>query len=91
MKIKITAHIYYNKDVWDEKGKFEVFTYKFADCDYRTYVGEQEIEIEVPDGYDPRAQQIAVLQAKKKKVMAEYQKTVTEITERINNLQAIAA
>lgn len=91
MKIKITAHIYYNKDVWDEKGKFEVFTYKFDDCDYRTYVGEQEIEIEVPDGYDPRAQQVAALEAKKKKVMAEYQKTVTEITERINKLQAIAA
>ena len=91
MKIKITAHIYYNKDVWDEKGKFEVFTFKFDDCDYRTYVGLQEIEIEVPDGYDPRAQQVAALEAKKKKVMAEYQKTVTEITERINKLQAIAA
>ena len=49
----------------------------------------QEIEIEVPDDYDPRAQQIAALEAEMKRVMAEYQKTVTKITERINKLQAI--
>ena len=91
MKIKITAHIYYNKDVWDEKGRFEVFTFKFDDCDYRTYVCEQEIEIEVPDNYDPRAQQIEALEKEKQKVMADYQKTVTEINNRINNLKAITA
>lgn len=91
MKIKITAHIHYNKDVWDEKGRFEVFTFKFDDCDYRTYVGEQEIEIEVPDNYDPRVQQIEALEKEKQKVMADYQKTVTEINNRINNLKAITA
>ena len=91
MKIKITAHIYYNKDVWDEKGRFEVFTFKFDDCDYRTYVCEQEIEIEVPDNYDPRAQQIEALEKEKQKVMADYQKTVTDINNRINNLKAITA
>ena len=91
MKIKVTAHIHYNKDVWDEKGRFEVFTFKFDDCDYRTYVCEQEIEIEVPDNYDPRAQQIEALEKQKQKVMADYQKTVTDINNRINNLKAITA
>lgn len=89
MKIKIKAHIHYNKYRWDNKGEFEVFSFKFDDDDRRIYVGEQEIEIEVPDNYDPRPQQIAALEAQKKKVMAEYQKTVTDITERINKLQAI--
>ena len=49
----------------------------------------QEIEIEVPDDYDPRAQKITALEKQKQNVMAEYQKTVTEINERINKLQAL--
>ena len=89
MKVKIKAHIHYNNNVWDEKGRFEVFTFKFDDCDYRTYVGEQEIEIDVPDDYDPRAQQIAALEKQKQKVMADYHKTVTEINDRISKLQAL--
>jgi hypothetical protein len=51
-------------------------------------VCSQEIEIEVPDDYDPRAQKITALEKQKQNVMAEYQKTVTEINERINKLQA---
>jgi hypothetical protein len=89
MKVKITAHIFYNKFVWDDKGKFEIFSFKFDDDDSRTYVGQIEIEVDVPDNYDPRAQQIAALEKKKQKVMADFQKTVNEINERISNLQAL--
>ena len=49
-----------------------------------------KIEIEVPDNYDPRAQQIAALEKQRLKVMADYQKSVTEINERIGKLQAIS-
>ena len=89
MKIKITAHIHHNQYSWDEKGEYQLFCVKLDDCEHRTYVGEQEIEIEVPDDYDPRAQKIAALEKQKQKVMAEYHKTVTEINERISKLQAI--
>ena len=89
MKIKTTVHIHHQKYDWEDKGQFHVYSCRLDDGAHRTYVGEQEIEIEVPDNYDPRAQQIAVLEAEKKRVMAEYQKTVTKITERINKLQAI--
>jgi hypothetical protein len=89
MKVKIKAHVHYNKYRWDDKGEFEVFSFKFDDDDHRTYVGEQEIEIEVPDGYDPRAQQIAALQRQRGKVMADYQKTVDDINEKISKLQAL--
>lgn len=89
MKVKITAHIHYNKYSWDEQGTFEVFCFKFDDDDHRTYVGEQEIEIEVPDNYDPRAQQIAALERQKQKVMADYQRSVDEINDRISKLQAL--
>jgi hypothetical protein len=89
MKVKITAHVHYNKYSWDEKGSFEVFPFKFEDDDHRTFVGEQEIEVEVPDDYDPRAQQIAALEKQKQKVMADFQKTVNDINEKISKLQAI--
>ncbi len=89
MKVKITAHIHYLKYSWDTEGKFEVFSFKFDDDDHRTYVGEQEIEVDVPDNYDPRAQQIAALEKHKQKVMADYQKMVTDINEKISKLQAL--
>jgi len=43
----------------------------------------------VPDNYDPRAQQIIALEKQKQMVMADYQKTVTEINDRISKLQAL--
>ena len=89
MKIKTTIHIHYTQYSWEEKGDYEVFSFKAEDTEHRTYVCEQEIEIEVPDNYDPRAQKIEALQAHKLKVMADYQKTVTEINARISKLQAI--
>ena len=89
MKVKIKTHIHYNKYSWEENGTYEVFSMKLEDCEHRTYVGEQEIEIEVPDDYDPRAQKIAALEKHKQKVMADFQKTITQINARISELQAI--
>lgn len=89
MKIKITAHVYHCKYSWEEKGEFLLFYAKVDDTDTMIHVNEQEVEIEVPDSYDPRAQQIAALEKKKQKVMADYQKMVNEINERISNLQAL--
>lgn len=87
MKVKTTAHIHYQKWSGDEEGEFQIFGLKLDDSEYLTYVGEQEVEIEVPDNYDPRAQQVAALE--KQKVMADYQSTVNEINDRISKLQAI--
>ena len=89
MKIKTTIHIFYSKYSFEEKGQYLVFYAKVNDDENRTYVGEQEIEIEVPDNYDPRAQQIIALEKQKQMVMADYQKTVTEINDRISKLQAL--
>jgi hypothetical protein len=89
MKIKTTVHIYFNQYSWENKGDYTVFSCKLDDTESRTYVGEQEIEIDVLDDYDPRAQKIAALEKHKKKVMADYQKTLTEINDRISNLQAL--
>lgn len=47
------------------------------------------LTFEMPDGWDPRAQQIEALNAKKREITAEFNKRVTEINAQINNLLAI--
>lgn len=89
MKVKINAYIHFAKYSWESEGEFQLFSVKLDDTDHRTFVGESAIEIEVPDNYDPRAQQIAALEKQKQKVMADFQQSVTEINERISNLQAL--
>jgi hypothetical protein len=89
MKTTITAHLHYRKYSFDEQGTFELFSLKLSDSDGRTYVGPREVEVDVPEDYDPRAQQIAALEKQKQKVMADYQNTVTQINARISNLQAL--
>ena len=89
MKIKTTVHIHYTKYQWEDKGEFIVFSCKLEDEEHRTYVGEQEIEIEIPDNYDPRPAKIAALQRDLQKAAADYQKSVTDIQRRIAELQAI--
>lgn len=91
MNIKIMAHVHYQKYAWQEKGEYRLASFKLDDSAERTYVGEQEIEIDIPEDYDPRAQQIAALEKQKQKVMADYHKSVMEINDRINKLLALEA
>jgi hypothetical protein len=89
MKVKTIAHIYHSQYSWETTARFNICSLKMDDSEYQTYVGAQELEIEVPDNYDPRVQKISALEQRKQKVMADYQKTVTEINERISKLQAL--
>lgn len=89
MKVKTTIYVYYNQFSWQEKGDYTVFSCKLDDNEHRTYVGDQEIEIDVPDNYDPTAQQVAALQKEKDKAQEEFAKKVASINERISKLQAL--
>jgi hypothetical protein len=89
MKIKQTIHVHFSKWDFEETGEYVIYSHKFEDTDFRAHICECEIEIEIPDDFDPRPQQIAALEQKKQEAMAEYQNTLTEINERISRLQAI--
>jgi len=89
MKIQTTIYVYYQKYDWDNDGSYQVYSFKVNDDDTRTFVCEQEIEVEVPDNYDPTAQMIAALETQKEKAMLDYNKTVMEINIRIGKLQAL--
>jgi len=88
MKIPTKLYIYFCKYTWETEGKFVPFAYQH-ESDHYTFVCEQDIELEVPDNYDPRAQQIVALKEKRQKVMADFQKSVTEINDQISKLQAL--
>jgi hypothetical protein len=89
LKIKTTIHIHYQKWDFEDQGEYIIYSHKFEDTEYRVHIAEHEIEIEVPDNFDPRAQQIAALEQQKQKVMAEYSVAVEDINEKINKLQAL--
>lgn len=89
MKIKVTAHIHYRKYHWEDKGEYQIIYAKLADDETCTYIGQQEVEIEVPDDFDPRASQIKALLEMRKNLMAESQKKIQQINDRISNLQAL--
>jgi len=89
MKVKKLVHIYFEKFSWEEQGKHAIYSFKVDNSNDRIYINSQEIEIEVPDDFDPRPQQIAVLEAKKVKAMAEFHETVMQINEQISKLQAL--
>lgn len=89
MKITLTAHIHYFKYSWEDKGEYNLFYAQLDDTDDRVYIGAQQVEVEVPDDFDPRAQQVAALERKKQEAMADFQNTITEINARISKLQAL--
>ena len=91
MKIKTIIHIYRSQFPWSDTHEYDVYSIKLDDAEHRLFICSQEIEIDVPDNFDPRGQQIAALEKEKQEVMAKYQKTVTCINNRINNLKAITA
>jgi len=89
MKVKTTTHIYYATYPWQEAGEYSFYSVKIDDSEFMTYVGQQQVVIEVPESYDPTAQQIAALQKEKEKAQEEFSKKVASINERISKLQAI--
>lgn len=47
------------------------------------------MQFEMPEGWDPRAQQIEALKAKKEQLQKEFSAAVVKINQQIANLQAI--
>lgn len=49
------------------------------------------MEFEMPDGWDPRAQQVEALKAKKESLKREFSEAVMKIDQQINSLLALEA
>ena len=93
MKIQVTGFVFW-KTNYHGDGEFELLPWDCREWDAqsrngRVFVKEHTTEIEVPDDFDPRPQQVAALEAEKQKARAEFQARVTEIDRQIQSLLAI--
>jgi hypothetical protein len=89
MKTKLHLFIYLQKWEHETVGSFTAFCFKTEDTAYRTFVCEQEVEVEVPDNYDPTQQQIASLRLQHDLAFAKFSELAANIKNQISKLQAL--
>ena len=93
MKVTVKGFVFWKKS-YQEEGVFELLPWDCREWGEtnnhgRVFVKEHTTEIEVPDDFDPRPQQVAALEAEKQKARAEFHERVTEIDRQIQSLLAI--
>jgi len=97
MKTVIKGFIVHQQWAWEEKGEITFRTY-----DPRLATGkethrvvaviqEHEFEVETPDDFDPRPQQVQALEKEMQKVRADFAARVTEIERQISTLTCLEA
>lgn len=76
---------------WEDHERIDFQTYDPRDIDHSTavFVSEHSFEVEVPDDFDPRPQQIQALEKKRDAVRDEMSARITEINQQIQSLLAI--
>jgi len=89
MKTKMHLFIYFEKWTNDVEGTYIALCFKTEDTNYRTFVCEQDVEIEIPDNYDPTQQQIASLQAQHDLAFKKFSELAAGIKHQISKLQAL--
>jgi hypothetical protein len=94
MKVQVKVHVfmafeYRAPDYACKKWVPDLWHCKVDENEDRVYIGEQTVEVDIPDNFDPVPKQVAALEKEKLKALAEYTKTVAEINERLSKLLAI--
>lgn len=87
-KHTITAFVMYEKPWVDGQEAFKVYPFDMSGAD-RVLIGQQQVEIEVPDNFNPVPGQIAALEKLKADVRAKAARELMTLDERISKLQAI--
>lgn len=93
MKVKIKAYVHHVQYPWQQEPEYTLFSTVMKEVEHYVCVSETpiEIEVDIPDNFDPRPQKVAALQEKKREVQAEFSKRVAEIDDQISKYLAIAA
>ena len=91
MKIKLTGHVVYVKYSWDNEGKYVLMAtpVTHADPSYTDVGVSVDVEVDIPDEFNPTAMQLGALQKQKEEVREKFQAMVARIDEQISKLQAI--
>ena len=97
MKTVIKGYIIQQRYTWEPEA-----TITFTTQDYKTnpsssehikiaVICAHEFEVETPDDFDPRPQQVAALEVAKQKLRAEFAARVNEIERQISELTCLEA
>ena len=95
MKTTITQYLHmehgydFQGSDYERKWRPIVMHYKGEDSEDRIFIRPINVDVEIPDDFDPTAKQIAAIERERAEATAAYLKTLHEINERLSNLQAI--
>lgn len=89
--MKQTINLYVYMAALYSGGTFrpEAYSFKLDDSDTRVLIGEQQIEIEIPDNFDPTAKQVAALERERDEIKLRFHCELKTINDRIASLQAL--
>ena len=87
MKKTLKGFLHYSTSTYTSG--YEVWPLEIVNSDGLIFVKEIDVDVEVPDDYDPRPAQIAALQEKQNQAAADFQAFTTETMRQINELQAL--
>lgn len=90
MKTTLKTFLHWHKYEWEDTPTYRLYYSDMtnAGTEY-ALIKEIDVDVEIPDNFDPTPQQIATLMAKKQEVLAEAQLMVNELDEQIQRLLAI--
>jgi len=87
----IKGFLQWNHDSWEAQGRFEINRYEFKTSENSTYatVRKIEVEVDVPDDFDPTPAVIADLQEQKQKLRLKLAAELADLDDRISKLSAL--
>lgn len=79
----------YTEDYRGQEWRPVIYRFKASDDKDLIFISDIEVEVTIPDDFDPIPKQVAALEAEKLKALQEYQARVAELNEQLSRLLAI--
>lgn len=90
MKVTVKGFVHAEHEPWQKEPQFVIYPFDMSKMsNHRVLLHERDIEIDVPDDFDPRAGLVANLEREKEAITAAFQARITEINGQIQSLLAI--
>ena len=89
MKKTLTAHLCYSTASYDSAAPFQLWCAPMGGSPTLIPIKSFDVEVDIPDDFDPRPQQIKALEEKQRAAGAAFSALTTEINRQISELQAI--
>lgn len=88
-KVNVFMEYEWTEDYKSKEWRPTIWRSRVEDDPTRVWISEQEIEIDVPDDFNPVPKIVASLEEEKRKALADYQRRVAEINEQLSKLLAL--